>query len=130
MAAAFIGGSKPSAPTCKQQQQQQSCNPASTDDPRSDDDSDDDDDDDDDGDDERAQIRANYQAAILTMASTYYASTYHGVIRANCQAAVARHGLPGARAPPGSSDMGGWKTVTVPPPRPAAGMSYLAAGDC
>ena len=69
MAAAFIGGNKPSAPTSKQQQ---SVNPASTDDPflyaLSDDDSDDDDDDDD-GDDERAQIRANYQAAILTMAS-------------------------------------------------------------
>ena len=26
--------------------------------------------------------------------------------------------------------MGGWKTVTAPPPRPAGGMSYLAAGDC
>ena len=44
-------------------------------------------------------------------------------IRANYQAAVARHGLPGARAPPGSSDMGGWKTVTVPAPRPAGGKS-------
>ena len=70
VAAAFIGSGKhgkQSAP------KQQSFTPAAATAPSEDDDDDDDSDDDgDDGDDERAQIRANYQAA------------------------VARHGLPGA----------------------------------
>lgn len=97
VAAAFIGGGKPSAPAPKQQSFTRAATTATPSDDGSDDD-------DEDGNDDRAQIRANYQAA------------------------VARHGLPGARAPPGSSDMGGWKTVTAPPPRLAGGLSYLAAG--
>ena len=49
-------------------------------------------------------------------------------IRANYARAVARHGLPGARAPPGSGDCGGWTTVAVPLKRPAgATMSYSGA---
>ena len=63
-----------------------------------------DDDDDDDDDDERAVIRANYASA------------------------VAKHGLPVARAPPGSGDCGGWSTITAPLKRPAsATMSYSGA---
>ena len=92
-------------------------------------------------------LPGTYQAATLTLLA-HHGLAHHGFAqyglaphahtrthmhcsarRAHEQAAVARHGLPGARAPPGSSDMGGWTTVTAPPPRPAAGMSYLAAGD-